>query len=140
MINVDHKLQFSYPGATKNALKHYGVIGMKWGVRKEDQLTSGGRITKGTKINRLTTNPNEENSGSTYAIAKTKLGSYPEGEKNFIADWISNDPNAQLYQIDMKLKTDLILPSMTEKGKVLVNDILADPKFVKQIIKSSDDF
>lgn len=137
---VDHKLQHSYPGATKNTLSHHGVLGMKWGVRKDRQLTSGGRLNKGTKISRLTTNPNEENTGSTYGIANTKFGSYPEGEKRFISDWVAKDESARLYQIDMKLKKDLVLPSMTEKGKVFVNHILSNPEFEKQIIKASDNF
>ena len=44
--NVDEQLWFRYPGATERTLKHYGVLGMRWGIRKDQQLTSGGRIKK----------------------------------------------------------------------------------------------
>lgn len=138
--NVDEQLWFRYPGATERTLKHYGVLGMRWGIRKDQQLTSGGRIKKGTKISRLTTSPNEKHKGSTYAIAKTNKGSFPEGEEKFISTWISNNPNTKVYKIDMKLKTDLILPSMKEKGETFVADILSDPTMSKRILKASDEF
>ena len=40
----------------------------------------------------------------------------------------------------MKFKTDLILPSMKEKGETFVADILSDPTMSKRILKASDEF
>ncbi len=137
--DLDKELWFGYPGATKS-IGHFGVLGMHWGVRKDLQLTSGGVIKKGTRIARLTSDPNEVNKGSTFAVATTKNGSYPEGELNFIKGWIAQNPNTKLYQIDMKTKADLILPSMKEKGETFVNDILSDPKLRDQILLGSDAF
>lgn len=137
--NLDDTLWFGYPGATKS-ISHFGVLGMKWGIRKDLQLTSGGVIKKGTTIKRLTSNPNEVNQGSTFVVATTKNGSYPEGELNFIKGWLTQKPNTTLYQVDMKTKTNLILPSMKEKGETFVNEMLSDPKIRDQILIGSDMF
>lgn len=37
-------------------LNHYGILGMKWGVRRTPEQL--GRVKKGTKIYRVTPNPN----------------------------------------------------------------------------------
>jgi hypothetical protein len=137
--NLDNTLWFGYPGAT-DSISHYGVLGMKWGVRKDRQLTSGGVIKKGTKVSRLTSDPNETHKGSMFAVASTKNGSYPKGELNFIKGWIAKQPNTTLYQMDMKAKTDLILPSMKEKGETFVKELLSDSKIRKQILLGSDAF
>jgi len=137
--NLDDKLWFGYPGAT-DSISHFGILGMKWGVRKDRQLTGGGVIKKGTKITRLTSNPNETNKGSMFAVVTTKNGSYPKGELNFIKGWIAQKPNTTLYQMDMKAKANLILPSMKEKGETFVKDLLSDPKIRDQILLGSDTF
>lgn len=137
--NLDNTLWFGYPGAT-DSIRHFGVLGMKWGVRKDRQLTSGGTIKKGTKFTRFTSNNNETNKGSMFAVVTTKNGSYPKGELNFIKGWVSKNPNTTLYQMDMKSKADLILPSMKEKGETFVKDILSDPKVRDQLLLASDAF
>lgn len=137
--NLDETLWFGYPGATKS-IRHFGTLGMKWGVRKDRQLTSGGVIKKGTKVTRFTSNPEEVNHGSMFAVTSTKNGSYPEGEIRFIKGWIAQKPYTKLYQMDMKVKADLILPSMKEKGEIFVNEMLSDPKIRDRILESSNAF
>lgn len=140
MAKLENELWFSYPDAVKNFLSHHGVLGMKWGVRKDRQLTSGGKIKKGTKVVRLTTNQNESHSGSAFAIAMNRQSSYPKAELDFIKGWIKDKPDSTLYQMNMRTKTDLILPSMKEKGEVFVKELLSNPKFSKQILTASDSF
>lgn len=138
--NIDSQLNFSYPGATKTFLSHYGVLGMHWGIRKDKQFSSGGRIGKGTTVSRISKTENETNEGSTYAIINSKFGSCPGAEKKFIAGWIKDKPDTKLYQLDMKLKVDLIMPSMKEKGQVFVENILKDKKLRDKLVKASDAF
>ena len=138
--NIDSQLNFSYPGATKTFLSHYGVLGMHWGIRKDKQFSSGGRIKKGTSVSRVSKTEKETNEGSTYAIINSKFGSCPDAEKRFISGWIKDKPDSKLYQIDMKLKIDLILPSMQEKGRVFVEDILSNKKLSAKLVEASDAF
>lgn len=138
--DLDKQLWFGYAGANEEFLKHYGVLGMKWGVRKDRQLTGGGVIKKGTKVSRLSTSMSEKHEGSTYGIAMTKQASAPKKELYFISNWLKRNPNSQLYRMDMKTNVDLILPSMKEKGETFVNEILKNPKITKQIITASDKF
>ena len=35
---MTHRMSYSYNEEQKAALMHYGVLGMKWGVRKEREL------------------------------------------------------------------------------------------------------
>lgn len=70
------KMMVNYEKPSLNELTHYGVKGMKWGVRKD--RSKGGYhyyfqnqtkhiIKKGSTIHRITSNPNEKHEGSTYA-------------------------------------------------------------------------
>lgn len=133
---ITSKHQVSPP---KNELKHYGVLGMKWGIRKDQQLTGGGRIKAGASVSRLTTKFVEEHEGSMYGVIDSKLGSVPGPERDFIATFVG-DENSKIYQIDMKTKVDLILPGMKEKGEVVVTQLLKDAKFRKMVMEGSDNF
>lgn len=56
-------------------LHHYGVLGMRWGVRRDryqDAEASGIRLKKGTKINRIATKGDEKRGGMKYAAFDPK--------------------------------------------------------------------
>lgn len=56
-------------------LHHYGVLGMRWGVRRDryqDAGASGIRLKKGTKINRIATKGDEKRGGMKYAAFDPK--------------------------------------------------------------------
>lgn len=56
-------------------LHHYGVLGMRWGVRRDryqDAGASGIRLKKGTKINRIATEGDEKRGGMKYAAFDPK--------------------------------------------------------------------
>jgi flagellar capping protein FliD len=73
-----------------NSFTHYGVLGMKWGVRLKrytDSTSAGIRLEKGTKINRIASEGDEKIGGSKYAAFKPEDVEQYEfflgGEKKF---------------------------------------------------------
>ena len=56
-----------------NFLSHYGMLGMRWGVRKErysDEKSSGIRLEKGSTISRVASAGDEKIGGMKYAAFK----------------------------------------------------------------------
>lgn len=107
-----------------NELQHHGIKGMEWGVRNGPpyplQITKrqsrkmnqrGYTLQKGTHIYRTTGNPNENNKGSAFA-------SFSENDKYFYNQRLiinKANPKAAAFDMTMKLKEDLIVPSQKER-------------------------
>ena len=98
-----------------NELAHYGVLGMKWGVRKaryEDSNASGITIKKGQTINRIASAGDEKQSGMKYAAyEKEDVDNYEmllggSGKFNFTYKATTNlvSPNEK-RQVDAFLET-----------------------------------
>lgn len=47
-------------------LEHYGILGMKWGIRRTPEQLGHHKIKKGTTMYRVTPKKNEKTSGKTY--------------------------------------------------------------------------
>lgn len=108
-------------------LYHFGVKGMRWGVRHEriathrrTRTTFGAnmqdrslgkkhRIPKGTLMYRTTTSANESNSGSTYVT-------YQDADRKYYKAWVtSNTPQSKpVYEKTFELAEDLLIPSRDE--------------------------
>jgi len=94
-------------------IKHYGVPGMKWGVRKQRPAISSENlvIKKGTVLNRVSTRSDESNAGHAYATFKKKdsLG-YMQRSMLFGAT----------YNMKMVATEDLIAPSQKQRVDAFV--------------------
>lgn len=107
-------------------LYHFGVKGMRWGVRKDRRyVTKGGSgyrhynkvdkhlgdrqlIRKGTKMYRMTTAENENGSGSTYVT-------FQDADRKFYRHYITNTtPSGKAYEKEYVLNKDLSIPSRDE--------------------------
>lgn len=107
-------------------LQHFGVKGMKWGVRKDkDRINSKDRtIRKGTEVQNITSRPYQERNRHLYA-AYTSYDKTAYGEMMGIFMYTDKS-----FKNDFKVKKDIKVPS----DKVLVENFISlakkNPKMV----------
>lgn len=105
-------------------LQHHGIKGQKWGVRngppypiKVSKSTSrkinktGYTLEKGAYLYRTTGNAHESNRGSAFA-------SFSERDRKFYNERLcvnALNPKADAFDMTMKLKRDLVVPSQKER-------------------------
>ena len=112
MVIISNKL-------IKSSLKHYGVQGMKWGVRKDYKHVK--------KIYRITKNPNETNIPDGYFTTSSRQAKV---FKEFVRD-SERVPGTKIFNMTAKLGDVLITPS--EKEEVEIQLELLKNKKVKDL-------
>lgn len=91
---------------------HYGVLGMKWGVRRTPEQLGHHKISKGTTMYRTTANAGESMFGSKYVTyLPPDRDLYRGGYSNKIRENAGKGPNAKVYEKQYMLKEDLNIPS-----------------------------
>lgn len=142
-------------------LKHYGVLGMKWGVRRDKELLGRHTIPKGTTMYRTTATKDEDVGGLKYV---TYLAPDRDLYRGLRSDNIlkvsGKNVGDEVYEQQYKLKEDLNIPSREELAsaydKVMsdfkarkdavqgyVDQLKGDPNFENAIVSrmfSSGDF
>ena len=121
---------------------HYGVKGMKWGVkRKQDELdrlagraykietleNGDKRLAKGSSVRRISANPKDEKKGYAYVSFRN---ADVKGYRNEITDWVWNAKHIPSFELHMKTKDAILIPSEYTKAKTFL-DIYADEKVSK---------
>ncbi len=115
------------------SLWHYGILGMKWGIRRTPEQLGHHRIKKGTTMYRVTANPNESHTGHAYV-------SYLEPDRDRYRTWkLLNDRFK--YEKAYTLTKDLNIPSRAELTEVIYQTIKTDldKKFLKEVVNTTFD-
>ena len=146
---MDYKFTFE---DGSRVLAHYGVKGMKWGVRNEETKAKyyrmnhrdwgernpggysnkGGTIPKGTTLYRISTHSKDPARGNRLYVSTSK-----QSQKNW-RDYMNNvysKYGLQTYSIRYKTANDIKVMPQAELGKLYVDKMLKDSKFQKQSLK-----
>lgn len=96
----------------EDRLIHYGVLGMKWGIRRTPEQLGHRKIKAGTKMYRSTVDANESTTGSKYVTylppdRDMYRGAYADG----LRAYRGKKPSDPIYEKTYKLKKDLNIPS-----------------------------
>ena len=120
---------------TKNTyLAHYGVKGMKWGVRKSDYKTSGGVMRKGSAVSRTVLSPEDPNYGN------RKYVSTNEEDHKAWEDYLGNaylSRGQGTYNLMYRTTRDIKIASNAEAGKIFAEKFLKNPNVSKQSVSDT---
>ena len=114
-----------------NELIHYGVLGMKWGIRKADKIGSrkdGFTIKKGSTIYRTAVTDSEKHTGHAFvSIDKKDALGYMRRGSLF---------NQAAYNMTFKVTKDLVAPSMKVRVDEFIKLLDSDDSFRKALATS----
>lgn len=118
-------------------LYHYGVKGMKWGVRHEQKYSSsnpgGITIKKGTIFNRLSVNNEKNAKGHAYVNYRKDDTRHYRGF--FAKELRRYNHNSTVYGIKLKAKKDLRAPSEKVRRDTFEEMYKSDKQFRKELGK-----
>lgn len=117
-------------------LEHYGVLGMKWGVRRTPEQLGHHTIPKGTKVYRVSAKSKQNITGSTYVTylppdRDLYRGSYSKVLKR---NQGGKDKDT-MQETEYELTTDLNVPSR-QKLKSVYADVMSNDKLKKEACKA----
>lgn len=121
-------------------LIHYGVLGMKWGVRRTPEQLGRHTIPKGTKMYRTTVNADESMTGHKYVTyLPPDRDLYRGAYANKLKTNAGKSYDAKIYENTYELKTDLKIPGR-EEVKEVIQTLQANDKKNQLAIENAKSF
>ena len=119
-----------------NELKHYGVKGMKWGVRKKRYNSSFDKdtvIKKGSSIQNISMDKKKEISNRPIYTAVTKKDKLSYA--GFYAQQLKDMQGAKsVYKNDLQVVKDIKIPSQKKAVETFKDTFAKDPKGMARCI------
>lgn len=115
-----------------NELEHYGILGMKWGIRRTPEQLGHHRIRKGTKVYRVTSSNNVTSHGPTYVTYLPPDRDFYRGSyANVLKKQQGGTEADKIQETSYKLTEDLNIPSRKELGEAY-KAAMNDPEVLKE--------
>lgn len=121
-----------WESSTSNELEHYGILGMKWGIRRTPEQLGHHTIKKGTKVYRVTTASNTNINGATYVTYLPPDRDFYRGSySQVLKKQQGGKENEKVQENKYKLTEDLKVPSREELAEAY-KKAMSDPKILKE--------
>lgn len=105
---------------------HYGVLGMKWGIRRTPEQLGYRVIKAGTTMYRQTATGDESNTGHKYvSYAAPDRDMYKGPLKAFISD-------TDVYETTYKTVEDILAPSYETSKRIMAKVVSENPKLARK--------
>lgn len=113
-------------------LEHYGILGMKWGVRRTPEQLGHHTVKKGTKVYRVTTSSNTDITGATYVTYLPPDRDFYRGSYSQVLKQQQGGKDTEKMQENQyELTQDLNIPSRKELSEAY-KKAMSDPKILQE--------